>query len=95
MFVVIAVVYMLVAMTNLLGILQIGNNIFMALSLSALFLSVSDFFYKSLMILENNNVFQCELQVMINFLEQKKSTNIVGPLMVVDNYIGNLKNIKL
>lgn len=43
MFIVIAGVYFLVAMTNLFGILNVGNNIFMALSLSALLLSISDF----------------------------------------------------
>ena len=94
MFIVIAGVYFLVAMTNLIGILNVGNNIFMALSLSALLLSISDFFYKSLMILENNNIFQCELQVMIKFLEQKEAADVVSPLILIDNYIGNLKMIK-
>lgn len=87
-------VYALVAIANLAGRINIQNNIVVALSSAALLLSFSDAFFKLAMILETNNIMQCELLVSITFLEEKSKNGVTTPMFIVDNAIGNFKIVK-
>ena len=91
LFLVIAIVYICVGVLNCFEILRIGTNIYAALSITALFLSLGDVFEKIHGYLYNTNLVRAEKKVEIDFLNQKLEGNIYSTHLNIRNTIENIK----
>ena len=68
-FIILAVVYALMALLYPFDVLKIGENLLFALSVSALLISTSDIFNKVGMYLYTTNTYNADLKVTIDFLD--------------------------
>lgn len=91
-FVIMAIVYFLISIGYFCGLITIHNNIVFGLSITALLISISDFFSKVVV----NRVVENEYQKMIDytlvFLDEKiKQKQIDNPIINIRNLRGNIE----
>lgn len=91
LFAVISVVYACVGLLNMVGALRVGTNIFAALSITALFISLGDIFEKIYGYLYNRNLIRAEKKVDIDFLNSKLESGVLCINLNIRNAIENIK----
>lgn len=94
-FIILAIVYVLVALGLKFEVLSVNNNILLGLSISALLISISDAINKYVYYRQSVNLFQFELQKTIDFLQNKIEAGLTNsPVVNIRNFTSNLSILK-
>lgn len=94
-FIILFIVYALVAIGSLANILRINNNVLLGLSFSALLISISDVLNKVVFYRQTVNFYQLELLTTLEFLKQKIDANLTySPVVNIRNFTEGLKALE-